>query len=114
MARPSTLHVPAFSGGVVRLGSTDAQQVTELAACEKFDIGDRGQLVLASDLSDYTTVRDQLGAGALGVRHRQRDLRGDERLAVAIVRVAIGPYLTYLLSTPAPDNAAATINSTPA
>jgi hypothetical protein len=116
MARPSTLHVPAFSGGVVRLGSTDAQQVTELAACEKFDIGDRGQLVLASDLTDYTSIHDSFGGGAdpgeafgLGVG----TFAGAERLGVLVRGLAAGPINSYLLGTPAPEGAAAVTSSTP-
>lgn len=51
------LSVPVFGGGVVLEGSADAHRTDELAQCDGYDIGPRGQLVAASELGNfaYTT-----------------------------------------------------------
>jgi hypothetical protein len=49
------LVIPTFGGGVVLAGSTDAKKTDELAACDAFDLGDRGQITAASDLSGTET-----------------------------------------------------------
>jgi hypothetical protein len=56
-----TLHVPSFAGGVVRTGSPDAQATDELLEADSLDIGPRGQLVCATDVSDYVTLNDLFG-----------------------------------------------------
>jgi hypothetical protein len=56
------LHVPSFGGGVVLEGASDTQRTDELQACDGYDIGPRGQLVAASDVSDYVTIQDQQAA----------------------------------------------------
>jgi hypothetical protein len=58
------LHVPSFGGGVVLEGAADTQRTDELQACDGYDIGQRGQLIIASDLTDYVTIND--GGGAPG------------------------------------------------
>ena len=55
---PRPLHVPGFSGGVVLEGAADTQRVDELQACDGYDIGARGQLIAASDFTDYVTIND--------------------------------------------------------
>jgi hypothetical protein len=52
--------VPSFGGGVVRLGSPNVQRTDELLEADSFEIGPRGQLVIASDVSDYVTIQDFL------------------------------------------------------
>lgn len=56
------LSVPGFGGGIVLEGSSDAQRVDELTACDGYDIGPRGQLVAASDITPYV---DATGSGDL-------------------------------------------------
>lgn len=52
------LHVPTFGGGIVLEGAADVQRTDELQLCDAYEIGTRGQLVLASDVSDYVTLDD--------------------------------------------------------
>jgi len=52
------LSVPVFGGGVALEGSSDAHRTDELTACDGYDIGPRGQLVAASDLSNFAAVQD--------------------------------------------------------
>jgi hypothetical protein len=59
----SILHVPAFKG-VVLEGSADMQRPTELQECDSYMIGPRGELVAASDLTDYARAMDLQGAAA--------------------------------------------------
>jgi hypothetical protein len=51
-----TLHIPSHGGGVVLLGSPDTQRTDELLVADGFDIGPRGQLICASDLTDYVSI----------------------------------------------------------
>lgn len=51
-------HVPGFGAGVVLEGSADAQRTDEVRSCDGYDIGPRGQLIAARDLSDYVTIND--------------------------------------------------------
>lgn len=57
----SVLHVAGYGGGVALEGSSDVQRTDELRRCDSYDIGPRGQLIAASDLSSYV---DALSAGA--------------------------------------------------
>lgn len=50
------LSVPVFGGGIVLEGSSDAQRTDELAACDSYDIGPRGQLIAASDVSSFANA----------------------------------------------------------
>ncbi|MDB4876466.1 MAG: hypothetical protein JWM41_2912 [Gemmatimonadetes bacterium] len=52
------LSVPSFGGGVVLEGSADAQRTDEVQAADSYDIGPRGQLVAASDKSNFFNVQD--------------------------------------------------------
>jgi hypothetical protein len=51
-----SLHLSKFGGGVALEGSADTQRTDELQLCDSYDIGERGQLVAASDLSNYDTL----------------------------------------------------------
>ena len=53
------MHVGSFGGGVVLFGSPDAQHPDELGKADSYDIGPRGQIVAASDVSGYTTIIDK-------------------------------------------------------
>jgi len=53
-----TLHISDFGGGVALLGAADVQRTDELQACDSYDIGERGQLVVASDLSNFADALD--------------------------------------------------------
>ena len=55
----TVLHVPSFGGGVVRVGSPNVQRTDEVLEADAFDIGARGQLVAASDLTQYADLRDE-------------------------------------------------------
>lgn len=50
------LSVPSFGGGVVLEGSPDSQRVDELSACDSYDLGPRGHLVAASDVTDFANL----------------------------------------------------------
>jgi hypothetical protein len=52
------LSVPSFGGGVALLGSSDVQRTDELQAADSYDLGERGQLIAASDLSAYLNATD--------------------------------------------------------
>lgn len=56
-----TLHISNFGGGVALLGSADTERTDELLECDSYDIGERGQLVVASDLSNFADILDALG-----------------------------------------------------
>lgn len=62
---PAVLTVPVFGGGVVLEGSSDAQRTDELRACDSYDIGPRGQLVVTSDVSNYLSALTSGGGSAL-------------------------------------------------
>jgi hypothetical protein len=65
-----TLHVGTFGGGIVLEGSSDAQRTDELAACDSYDIGPRGQLIVASDLtSSGSLVAQTHVAGMRAIAH---------------------------------------------
>ena len=53
-----TLHVNTFAGGVALLGSADTRAVDEVLQADSCDIGPRGALVCASDVSPYLTIND--------------------------------------------------------
>lgn len=55
------LAIPSFGGGVVLEGSADVQRTDELQAADNYDIGPRGQLVAASDLSGFANAQAGLG-----------------------------------------------------
>lgn len=64
------LHVGAFGGGIVLEGSSDAQRTDELSACDSYDIGPRGQLVVASEfVTSGTTVAQTHVAGLRAIAH---------------------------------------------
>lgn len=50
---PPVLSVNSFGGGVVLEGSADVQHTDELMVADSYDIGPRGQLVAASDKSNF-------------------------------------------------------------
>lgn len=52
-----TLHISDFGGGVALEGSADVQRIDELMSCDSYDLGERGQLVVASDLSAFATLK---------------------------------------------------------
>ncbi len=53
---PNTvLSVPVFSG-INLSGAPDVQAASELSACDAYDVGDRGQLVVASDLTTFAKM----------------------------------------------------------
>ncbi len=52
------LHVSSFAGGVALLGSADTRAVDEVLLADSCDIGPRGGLVCASDVSPYLTLDD--------------------------------------------------------
>lgn len=53
-----TLHVPSFGGGAVIAGAPDQRKIDEILEADSFDIGVRGALVAASDVTDYVTLED--------------------------------------------------------
>lgn len=53
-----SLHVSSFAGGVVLSGSPDAQSPSEITVGDSVDLGPRGQLVAASDVTDYLVLDD--------------------------------------------------------
>jgi hypothetical protein len=60
------LSVSSFGGGVVLVGSSDAQRTDELRAADSYDIGPRGQLIATSDKSAFTTsVKEPTQTNAL-------------------------------------------------
>jgi len=61
----SVLSVPVFGGGVVLEGSADAQRTDELADCQSYDIGARGQLVATTDLTTFAKTTSGLGTESL-------------------------------------------------
>jgi hypothetical protein len=56
------LSVTAFGGGIVLEGSADSQSTDELREADSYDIGARGQLVAASDVSSFQNVTDGVNA----------------------------------------------------
>ena len=75
-----TLHLSKFSG-IIRAGSPDAQETSELLRADGVDVGPRGQLVAASAPTDYVSLKDvtnaafwdqlyALGRGIIGQRSR--------------------------------------------
>jgi hypothetical protein len=50
------LHVNEFSGGVAVLGSADTRAVNEILLGDSLDIGPRGALQCASDVTDYVAI----------------------------------------------------------
>lgn len=59
------LSLPVFGGGVVLEGSSDAQRTDELQACDGYNIGPRGQLIPASDLTAFDNIKTALAGSAL-------------------------------------------------
>lgn len=57
-----TLHINSFGGGVVLAGAPDTRKTDELLAADSVDIGARGALICASDVTDYVTLRDDANA----------------------------------------------------
>lgn len=53
-----TLHVNEFSGGVALLGSADTRAVNEILLGDSLDIGPRGALQCASDVTPYLLIND--------------------------------------------------------
>lgn len=53
-----TLHVASFGGGVVLEGAADTRKIDEVLRADSVEIGPRGALVAASDVTDYTTLLD--------------------------------------------------------
>jgi hypothetical protein len=62
-----TLHVASFGGGVVLAGGADTRHIDEVLAADAVDIGPRGALVCASDVSDYLALTDGQGTRAARV-----------------------------------------------
>lgn len=50
------LHVPSFGAGVVLAGAPGQRRIDEVLAAESYDIGTRGALVAASDVTPYLTI----------------------------------------------------------
>lgn len=57
----AALTIPAFGGGVILAGSSDAQSTNEMEQCDGWDIGPRGQLQSAPTTGTYITINDQRG-----------------------------------------------------
>lgn len=55
------LHLPSFGGGVALEGSADSERTDEILDARGFDLAQRGQLIVASDLSPYTDIHDGQG-----------------------------------------------------
>lgn len=55
------LRVSSFGGGVVKLGSADAQRTDELELADSYDIGERGQLIVTSDISPWVDAITLIG-----------------------------------------------------
>jgi len=60
----NTLHISDFGGGVALLGSADVQRTDELQICDSYDIGERGQLIVASDISNFAASVFGIGGSA--------------------------------------------------
>jgi len=52
------LHVSSFGGGVVKAGAPDQRKIDEVLEADSLDIGIRGALVAASDVTAYTSFED--------------------------------------------------------
>lgn len=57
----SPLHVGVFRG-IVLEGSSDAERSDELLVCDQYELGPRGQLVVASDLTAWGSVSTASGS----------------------------------------------------
>lgn len=57
MSRPP-LHVASFGGGVLLAGSAEQRHIDELLAADSYEIGPRGALIAASDVTPYVTLND--------------------------------------------------------
>lgn len=61
-----TLHLSSFGGGVALVGSADTERTDELLACDSYDLGERGQLIVASDISNFAQSVVGTPAGGFG------------------------------------------------
>lgn len=53
-----SLHVNTFAGGVALVGSADTRAIDEVLDADSYEIGPRGSLACASDVTDYLTIND--------------------------------------------------------
>lgn len=109
----SPLHVSAFGGGVALVGSVDTRGVDEITEGDSIDIGPRGALVCASDVTPYLTLTD--GASGPVVTHSLTALSGFSSGDVAsVIRGASGATPdTYVLATFNRENGADAVSRFP-
>lgn len=55
------LRVGSFGGGVVLEGAAEQRRIDEVAQADSYEVGTRGALIAASDVTNYTTLLDRNG-----------------------------------------------------
>jgi hypothetical protein len=104
-----TLHLASFGGGIIRAGSPDAQQTSELARADALDIGLRGQLVAASGPSDYVTLNDFTAAPWSHLYYLGHGMFDNEPRGIAIGNGLDGVGPIYLFAYFSRDGAASPV-----
>jgi hypothetical protein len=102
----SPLHVPSFGGGVVLMGAADTRGADEVLQADALDIGPRGALVCASDVSDYVRLVDDAGAAPSALFGLATTTAGPNVVTVAVSQGGSGGHSAYLVHTFPRDGAA--------
>lgn len=101
-----TLHLSDFGGGVALVGSADTERTDELLACDSYEIGERGQLIVASDLSNFGASLGVGGGGGFATNLYGVELAGtaqDRYLLIVgeAIRAAVNGMQVWKYTIPA-------------
>ncbi len=104
----NVLNVSSFGGGVVLEGSADAQRTDEVRAADSYEIGPRGQLVAASDLSTtgLSMLTDSGGSPLTKIHGLHSILRSVAPQVLAVGDNGVGEYTVRLIDPAAGTSSA--------